>query len=240
MNILVIINKMTAKRLAELNKIVAESYELTAGHFDATRSKVAAPDFLWAANQIGGDDVVFDAGCGNGRLLDYSSLSPRQYLGFDQSENLIDLARQHHRDYKFIAGDLSNINSLVAGAFSVIFCSAVLSHIPGKNERQQVLKSLLSISQPGARLVISFWKLEGKHRERLWRAWWLKIRGQYHYGWRDLVFPWKNAQGEIISQRYYYAFTMRGFKSELKKAGWVIDSCRNDRFNYWVVAHKPQ
>jgi len=71
-------------------------------------------------------------------------------------------------------------------------------------------------------------------------VWWKKIRGQHHYGWRDLVFPWKNAQGKNISQRYYYAFTKHGFKSELKKAGWIIDSCRNDRFNYWVIAHKPQ
>ena len=145
---------MKASRLKELNNIVTESYELTASHFDATRSKVAAPDFLWAVNQINSNDTVFDAGCGNGRLLDYTSIKPEQYLGFDQSKGLIDLARLHHPNYQFIAGDLANISGLVENNFSVIFCSAVISHVPGKTERQQVLQSLLSISKPGAHLII--------------------------------------------------------------------------------------
>lgn len=227
---------MKPKRLAKLKEIVASSYELTAQHFNETRSKVAAPDFIWAVNQIGSDDQVFDAGCGNGRLLDYIRLSPEQYLGVDQSSALLAYARDKHPGYNFIQADLSEAASLVAGKFSLIFCSAVISHIPGEKERREVLSSLLALIYPEGRLIISFWKLEGRNRKKLYNTWWKKITGCHSYGWRDLIFPWKNAKGEEISPRYYYAFTKRHFRYELRRAGWEIESVRNDRFNYWVIA----
>jgi ubiquinone/menaquinone biosynthesis C-methylase UbiE len=229
---------MNNKRLAELKQIVSSSYNLTAAHFDATRSKVAAPDFLWAVNQIGNDDQVFDAGCGNGRLLDYIKLSHDQYLGFDQNQSLLTYAREHHPDYKFIAGDLESLDFLPAESFSLIFCSAVISHIPGKEERDTVLRSFLRLSKPGARLIISFWKLKGRRRQQFWLNCWKKCCGRYPYGWRDLLFPWKNSQGEEINLRYYYAFTHRQFCRTLIRAGWEIEIKKDDRFNYWVVARK--
>lgn len=227
---------MKPKRLVKLKEIVASSYELTAQHFNETRSKVAAPDFVWAVNQIGSDDQVLDAGCGNGRLLDYIKLRPEQYLGLDQSSSLLAYARDKHPGYNFIKADLSAVEALIREKFSLIFCSAVISHIPGRKERREVLRSLLAATLPEGRLIISFWKLEGRNRRKLYLTWWKKMTGRHPYGWRDLIFPWKNARGEEISPRYYYAFTKRYFCRELRRAGWRIESVRNDRFNYWVIA----
>lgn len=225
-------------RREELKKIVADSYELTAVQFDSTRSKIAAADFQWAANQIGTDDEIFDAGCGNGRLLDYITNRPEQYLGFDQSESLISLARQRHPAYQFLVGDLSDLSSLPSGRFSIIFCSAVISHLPGCRERRQLLRSFLRLSCPGGRLIINVWKLEGRYRQKLWRIWWLKLTGRHPYGWRDLIFPWKNSEGANVSSRYYHAFTRWGFRREIRQSGWRIESIRDDRFNYWLIAKK--
>lgn len=229
---------MKEKRLLELKNIVARSYELTASQFNATRSKVAAPDFQWAAKQISSNDKVFDAGCGNGRLLDYVAISPMNYFGFDQSKNLLSLAQDNHPGYHFEVGDLAKINSLKDFSFSVIFCSAVLSHIPGKKQRQDILRSFYNLSSPGTRLIISFWKMKGKYRRQLWRNWWKKLSGQYPYGWRDLIFPWKNQKGQEVSARYYYYYSRRRFKRDILAAGWEIQSLHNDSFNYWLIAVK--
>lgn len=225
-------------RREELKKIVADSYELTAVQFDSTRSKIAAADFQWAANQIGTDDEIFDAGCGNGRLLDYLSNDFGQYLGFDQSEHLISLAQQRHPNYQFLVGDLSDLSILPSDRFSIIFCSAVISHLPGRRERRQLLKSFLRLSRSHGRLIINVWKLEGRYRRKLWRIWWLKLTGRHPYGWRDLIFPWKNSEGNTVSPRYYHAFTRRGFRREIRQSGWQIESVRDDRFNYWLIAKK--
>lgn len=229
---------MKSKRLQELKQLVASSYEVTAKHFDATRSKAAAVDFLWAANQIGPDDEVLDAGCGNGRLLNYNDIEPTKYLGLDQSATLVDLAAKHHSQHRFIHQALEDLSALPADSFSVIFCSAVIMHLPGSKERRQVLQEFLRVGHNRARLIISFWKMEGKYRHKLWLTRLRKLSGRHPYGWRDLIFPWRDAQGNELSSRYYHAFTKRSFKRELSRAGWDIEAARDDRFNYWVIARK--
>jgi SAM-dependent methyltransferase len=231
---------MKDKYLMALKNIVAVSYELTAEHFDATRSKVAAHDFLWAANQIGSDDKVFDAGCGNGRLLNYINIDPDNYLGFDQSSALIALAKKHHPLFNFLSGDLADLSTCPHDSFSIIFCSAAISHIPGRRERRAVLKALLALCAPNGHLIISFWKITGRNRRRLYMTWLKKIVGSHIYGWRDLIFPWKSAAGKEVVLRYYYAFSCLGFQREIRRAGWQIEAVRNDKFNYWVIARKTK
>ncbi|MDD3285605.1 MAG: class I SAM-dependent methyltransferase [Patescibacteria group bacterium] len=229
---------MKQNRLDALKKIVADSYELTAGHFNDTRSKVAAPDFQWAAKQINSHDQVFDAGCGNGRLLDYAPISSANYLGFDQSNKLLSFARRQHPGYQFKSGDLSKLQSVAPASFSVIFCSAVLSHMPGRKERIDALHSFYNLSLPGGRLIISFWKMKGKYRRQLWHNWWKKLTGHYPYDWNDLIFPWKDQKGQAVSARYYYCYSRRRFKKDILAAGWKIERIYDDVFNYWVVAVK--
>lgn len=229
---------MDSGKYSELKKIVADSYEITAEHFNSTRSKIAAADFRWAAEQIGADDKVFDAGCGNGRLLDYARIAPANYLGLDQSCNLLSFAKDAHPAHRFESGDLSSLGFLDNHDFSLVFCSAVISHIPGRKERIGVLKSFYEISSPEARLVISFWKMKKKYRRQLLLNWWKKISGQSLYGWRDLVFPWKDRQGKEVSPRYYYCYRAGDFKKDIMAAGWKIKQIRDDRFNYWVIASK--
>lgn len=231
---------MRQERLNELKKIVANSYELTADHFNQTRSKIAAADFQWAASLINSTDKVFDTGCGNGRLLDYIKIQPENYLGLDQSQKLIDLACQQHSGYDFKQGELTNIDNFPEAFSSVIFCSAVISHIPGRESREAVLHSFLNLSQPDGRLIISFWKMGKKYRRQLRLNLWKKITGRHPYSWRDLIFPWKDSSGREISSRYYHCFSKRSFRREISAAGWKIESENDDKFNYWLVARKEK
>ncbi|MBN2884988.1 class I SAM-dependent methyltransferase [Patescibacteria group bacterium] len=224
---------MNSKRLEELKKIVLDSYELTASHFSSTRSKVAALDFIWATEQVKETDFVLDAGCGNGRLLDYVKLPDNQYLGLDQSASLVKIAQELHSGYKFIQGELTNGSNYPSNKFSLIFCSSVLSHIPGKAERQKVLKNFFEASKSDGRLLISFWKIDKKYRQKRQ----FNLRNFFLDG-RELVFPWKNSEGKQICLRYYHLFSKRDFKREIIKAGWNIEQENDDKYNFWLIASK--
>lgn len=224
---------MNNKSLEKLKKIVLDSYELTAEHFSSTRSKIAAPDFIWATKQIKENDFVLDAGCGNGRLLDYVKLPVNQYLGLDQSVSLIKIARDLHPGYKFTLGELTDKNNYPKEGFSLIFCSAVLSHIPGKAERQKVLKNFFEASQLNGRLLISFWKMNKTYKQKTR----FSLRN-FFLAERELVFPWKSAEGKQICLRYYHLFSKKSFKREIIKTGWKIETENDDVHNYWLIAVK--
>jgi len=224
---------MNNKNLEKLKKIVLDSYELTAEHFSSTRSKVAAPDFIWASEQVKADDLVLDSVCGNCCLLDYVKLPVNQYLGLDQSISLIKIARELHKGHKFTLGELSDKDNYPTNTFSLIFCSAVLSHIPGKKERQKVLKNFFDASKTDGRLLVSFWKMDKKYKQKT------RFRlGSLLLSKRELIFPWKDASGKQICLRYYHLFSKRSFKREIVKAGWKIEQEKDDKYNYWLIAGK--
>lgn len=229
---------MNENKLQQLKEIVASSYEVAAKHFAATRAKAPGLDFFWAMKQIKVTDSVLDAGCGNGRLLDWLNISANSYLGLDQSQALIEIARQEHPSYQFIVKDLTSVSSLPTDKFTIVFCSAVTGHIPGRNNRIKALKNLYYATTPGGRLIISYWKFRGKYRQQLYQTWLKKICGKHAYGWLDFVFPWKGDNGKEMARRYYHLFTHASFRREIKAAGWKITSDNNSGYNYWVIAEK--
>lgn len=223
----------------ELNKIVKTSYELMADHFSATRSKMAAADFLWAAGKINKDDKILDAGCGNGRLLDYILTIPENYLGLDNSLPLLEEAKTRYPQFNFSKTDLNYLNNLKENNFSVIFCSAVIIHIPGKKNRLSLLSDFYKLSRPDAKLIISAWKMKGHYYTRLKIMSFVKSLFSLNpLVWRDLVFPWLDQDGKQKSLRYYHYFSKKGLKKELKKAGWKVIEELDDKYNFWLVANK--
>lgn len=230
---------MKKARIKELNEIVQKSYDLTAQHFSATRDKMAGADFLWAAERINNDDKVLDAGCGNGRLLDYVNLKPENYLGIDSNKELIKIAQEKYPDYYFTRQSLQNVFEIKEKQFSVIFCSAAIIHIPGRDERIALLNNFKKISSPEARLIISAWKMTGSYYNRLKIRSILKSLIRFNLSsWRDLVFPWLDQDGNKVGQRYYHLFSIKSLKKELWLAGWQVKEVLNDRHNFWFVLEK--
>ena len=230
---------MKLKRKQELREIVNNSYNLTAAHFNATRSKMAAADFLWAAGKINKNDKVLDAGCGNGRLLDYIEVNKSHYLGLDNNSYLISEAQSRYPDYTFLKQDLHDLGYVDKEKFSRIFCSAVIIHIPSKEERHKLLTNFYKLSTVDAKLIISFWKMKGLSYNILKINNLFKSIAKFNIkDWRDLTFYWRNQDGQATSLRYYHYFSRRELRKELEKAGWKIEEELNDRYNVWFVAVK--
>ena len=51
-------------------------------------------------------DSVFDAGCGTGLLLDYVDIDPKNYVGWDISEEMVRVAREKHPNHTFLCKDI--------------------------------------------------------------------------------------------------------------------------------------
>jgi SAM-dependent methyltransferase len=230
---------MQKAKQEKLNEIVKRSYELMANHFSATRSKMAAADFLWAANKISSQDKVLDAGCGNGRLLDYVLLTSENYLGLDNSDSLLQIAKERYSQFRFLKKDLNNLEELIEKDFSVVFCSAVIIHIPGLDNRLKLLENFYKLSIPGAKLIISAWKMKGGYYQSLkWKSFFKHLFSLRLDTWRDLVFPWLDQDGKATGLRYYHYFSKRELRKELKKAGWQVTEELDDRYNFWLIAKK--
>lgn len=230
---------MNESRIQELNEIVRKSYDLTADHFNATRSKMAAADFLWAAERINSDDRVLDAGCGNARLLDYIELKADNYIGVDISEKLIEIAQAKYIANNFQNIRLQDITKIRENNFTKIFCSASIIHIPSRKERIGLLKDFYEISTNDAKLIISAWKMTGKGYLKLKSKSIIKALLRFQINsWRDLVFPWLDQDANTVVLRYYHLFSQTELRKELLTAGWYVDEVLNDRHNFWFIAKK--
>ncbi|MGE5425541.1 MAG: class I SAM-dependent methyltransferase [Bacillota bacterium] len=229
---------MDTKRVLELKDKVRESYRLSAKHFTATRKKGLADDFLWAAGQIGENDRILDAGCGSGRLLEAVEIGPERYVGIDGSELLLGYAREIYPGYRFEQGELEDLE--IKDEFDCIFCSAVISHIPGRENRTLVLKAFLNAAKDGGKLVISVWKFRGKYRRLLHLARIKSLLGLNPYGWNEIVFDWKSDDGRPLAKRYYHYFSKRAFLREIAASGWLVKELHDSAYNYWAVAEKKE
>lgn len=227
-------NKEMADNLLSL---VKRNYNEIAADFDASRKKEIWPEIREFAAAVKDGNRILDVGCGNGRLLEALKDKKLKYLGIDNSEELIKLARKNYPERKFLIGDILKLDSITESDFDHIFCLAVLQHIPGKELRVEALKQMVAKLKPSGELIISVWNLwrSPKHRLLLFKNYWLKILGKNKWEFNDLLFPWKNSRGQELSQRYYHAFTKKELKRLVHLAGLKIQKFIGDKYNYWFV-----
>ena len=95
-------NSSTAQKIL---KDVKSSYSAIAADFDVTRNFIW-PGFEKFLEYVKPGDKVLDLGCGNGRLLKLFASVPVDYIGIDNNEKLIELAKKNYPDDKFLIGDI--------------------------------------------------------------------------------------------------------------------------------------
>ncbi len=234
---------MKFELVQELLNLSAESYEKIAADFDASRKKEIWPEMRKYAEEVKSGDLVWDAGCGNGRLLEALENKKINYFGTDKSQALIVYAKQNYPDYNFSVLDLldkTKVNFFLNGRqFKHIFCLAVLQHIPSRELRKEVLINLASGLAPDGRLVISSWNLlASKKRKLVVSAALKKIFGLSKLDFGDIIFPWKDSKGQTRSNRYYHAFTKKGLEKLAKSAGLKLKESKQDKYNFWLILSK--
>lgn len=236
-------NKQTQKELLD---IVKSNYEAVADEFNETRKKYLWPELLNLAETVKDGDKILDAGCGNGRLLKAMQDKKIDYLGVDNSENLIVKAQEEFskKEIKaraeFRVGNILELANFPELNFDYIFSIAVLHHFPGNDLRVQALKQLKNKISQNGKIIITVWNLwsQPKYRTLIIKFFLLKLIGKNKMDAGDILFDWKNTKGEIKSRRYYHAFTKRELKKTIYKAGFKIEKIYKDKYNYYLILKK--
>jgi 2-polyprenyl-3-methyl-5-hydroxy-6-metoxy-1,4-benzoquinol methylase len=230
---------MKEQQVEKLLKVVKDNYQEIAGDFDETRKKPIWPELLKRVSNVKDGDSILDVGCGNGRLLEALKDKKINYLGIDNSENLIALAQKNYPDNEFVVGNILDLEELKE-KYNLVISVAVLHHLPSFKLRQHALLQMLNATKDGGSVIFSVWRLwnNKKYRPLLLQNIWRKITGRYDLEISDLLFSWKNKDGQSVSQRYYHAFTKRELKKLIKAAGYNNFELITEQFNYWVIIKK--
>jgi SAM-dependent methyltransferase len=228
---------MKAVLAEKLKQLVKDNYRLIADDFNTTRQKTFWPELPKILTAVKDGSKLIDVGCGNGRLIEYLKDKRIDYLGVDNSPELLALAQGNYPDKRFVLSDILDLDNNVVGQFDYTLAIAVLHHLPGEASRLQSLEQLRKVTVPAGKIILSVWKIwpDRRYRNIILKHHFRKLVGLNHLDWGDLVFPWKNKQGQPYSDRYYHVFTLSSFKRILTKAGFKTFTVYDDQRNYWAI-----
>ncbi len=218
---------MKEKEASLVIKKVKESYNLIAQHFDLTRQE-NWPELKELLSSFKKGDRVLDFGCGNGRFYELIKDFEIEYFGVDISEQLLEIAKNRVPSGKFylIKEDLSLPFS--DQFFDIIVCIASLHHIPSFNLQLKVVKELYRVLKKDGFVISTVWDFyKGRNKKHLLKSFFIRLKDKIFlknlkYSFKDIFIPWKNDKGEILAERYFYAFHMKDLKRLFRKAGFKV------------------
>lgn len=215
-----------------LNK-TKEDYNLIGEDFSRTRQNIWEEiRFLF---NVKDNERVLDLGCGNGRY--YELLKDSRYIGVDNSEKLIDIARKRFPRADFRVSEAFNLE-FQDNYFDKIYSIAVLHHIPSKELRTRFLEEAKRVLKEKGIIVITVWKF---HKYSLLLKYTLlKIIGKSKLDFKDIFESWSD-----VTERYYHWFSKRELVKLMKDSGFEVKESgitrneRGNRKNIYVIAMRP-
>jgi len=145
-----------------------DGYNTIANEWDQTRQQPWVEINSYIEKYLKDGQKIIDVGCGNGRALfllkNYKNI---EYLGIDNSENLIEKARNNFPEFSFEHFDGLDFSKYKKEYYDVLLCVAVVHHIP-ENKIKTWLYDTASLVKSGGIIFITTWDvLAGKSREHL-------------------------------------------------------------------------
>lgn len=251
---------MDSKTAQKILKKVKKDYNIIAREFSITRKRVWNELYDLVNKYVQNNQKILDIGCGNGRLFSILKNKNIEYLGIDNSKELINIAQEKYKNFKnskFKVKDLLEIN--YNKKFDLIFLIAVLQHIPSEELRIKALKSIKKALKPNSFLIMLNWNLFQKDKIKYVKKYnALKLTGQSDMDKDDTLIPWKEFRNSYQKKakeskevlRYYHAFAKEEIEDLLEKAGLKIEDIYyvkkgkrvdiNEGYNLCVVAQNMQ
>jgi len=160
---------MDEPTIRRLNQINRDFYAAVADSFDEARQQ-AWPGWERLSAYLTPPLSVLDVGCGNGRFGMFIAQQfdgAVRYHGMDSNPVLLDRAREA----------LTGVDSQLeqrdivekppdAGTYDLVALFGVLHHIPGANQRQQLMATLAQRVTPGGWLAFACWRFYEYERFR--------------------------------------------------------------------------
>ena len=158
---------------------------------------------------------ILDIGCGNGRLINFlDELNLNyEYFGIDNSVEQIKNAKKNFinkKNINFLEADILNI-PFNNNEFDFIFCIATFHHLPSIENKNNALRETRRVLRDGGLIFMTNWNLFQKKY----------LANTIRYLKHSFI-PWKNNNGEVLANRYYYAFTKKELENIFEKNNFEI------------------
>ncbi len=212
---------MNSKQLIIHNRSV---YNTIAQFFSTTR-EYNWDDVVVLADYTRPSDHVLDLGCGNGRLYQVIAKKQAHYSGLDQSEGLINIAKEKFPEAEFVLGEMSAL-PFADDSFDLIFCIAAFNHIYGRETQLQCLREMYRVLKSEGKILMTNWNLFSESaQKKIKKDHWKIINSEEIKQGIDVMVPWKSSEGHILAERYYHGFTMDELNGLINEVGFeIIDS----------------
>lgn len=193
-------------------------YTPIASEFSATRQH-AWKEFELLLPYLKNRQHILDLGCGNGRLFKFLQKHKKiNYLGVDNNEDLLKIAKKENPEAKFQKGDLAKI-PVKSGEIDILASIASFHHLPTKELRKKSLGEMRRVLKTNGILFLTVWNLfQPKYKKYIWKS---RLRSLLSFGKKDsrgTLIPWSNSG----IKRYYHAFTPREIEKLLNNSGFEI------------------
>jgi len=209
--------KMKKEVVQKILEQTPRNYDMIAQDWHRTRQ------YLWPGSEeflkyINNGAKILDVGCGNGRLVRLFDNVDVDYIGIDNSVELINLAKKDFPGRKFLVADILKL-PFADNSFDVVFCISVLHHLPGKDLRKKSVLEMNRVLKPGGHLILLNWYYRSpKMIGRLVKFSLAKIAGKAKLDFGDIYLGW----GDFEVRRYIHLFTKFGTKKLLESSGFEI------------------
>jgi tRNA (uracil-5-)-methyltransferase TRM9 len=220
----------TRDRLLALNR---QFYAAVAEPFHCTRlgrphGNVMLLDYLPPARPL----RLLDAGCGNGRfgaILDSAGICAH-YVGVDANPLLLELAHKLTADLAHVTTAFHQADLAQSGwphflgepppRFDVIVCLSVLQHMPGRDLRTRIVRSLAERLDSGGRLALSAWQFLNSPRLAARQIEWATAGvNEQDVEPGDALLPWKQ---DVYAVRYVHQIDLGEMQTLAHDAGLEI------------------
>ena len=134
-----------------------KNYNLIAKDFSSKRKEIWE-EFAFLFEDLKEKERILDLGCGNGRWFKVFKEKNVKYIGIDNSEKLIEIARSLFPSANFKVADALNL-PFPENYFDKVYAIAFLHHIPSEKYRLLVLNEIKRVLKPKGRLILTVWKV---------------------------------------------------------------------------------
>lgn len=168
---------------------------------------------------------VLDAGCGNGRMVDFFKQKNLNidYTGVDNNKKLLAIAKRKHPRIKFQHGDILKL-PFPDKSFDSVWCIATLHHIPTSKLQLKALKEFKRVMMKSGYLALTVWNL-----------WQPKYKKYINRKTHEALILW--SRGKTV-QRFYYAFKYPVLRALLKKTGFSVIKRIKNKHNISIMCYE--
>lgn len=203
--------KLIAKTIADYNRI-ADLWSSKRAHLPN--------DIRDLKKYIAKGEKVLDLGCANGYLIELFSGHESDYTGADVSNELIKISQDKYPLGSYITIQPNEI-PVEDNYFDKVFCLSTIHHIPSIEERLKFLAEIRRVLKPSGTLILTAW-----HISSAMHTWWEENKEKFteneYFEKNDILYPFKNGDGETEIDRYIHCFDEGELNDLLIQSGFKI------------------